>query len=137
VADLIDIHIGRRIRRRRLILGWTQMYLAELCDIKFQQIQKYECAANRTSAARLWQIAVNLEVPVSYFFEGLGNSVDEEEDLSSPRNMNEIREFLSKKKPESKEVSPEEPEQISRSVFSEDLYRRMTGSMTRATVTTQ
>ncbi|MGH6957622.1 MAG: helix-turn-helix domain-containing protein, partial [Caulobacteraceae bacterium] len=37
----------------------------------FQQIQKYECGANRVSAARLWRIARALEVPVGYFFEGL------------------------------------------------------------------
>jgi transcriptional regulator with XRE-family HTH domain len=39
--------------------------------VRFQQIQKYECAANRMSAARLWQLSEVLEVPVSYFYEGL------------------------------------------------------------------
>ena len=71
MQDLIDIHLGRRLRRRRRILGLTQQQLAGACGVRFQQIQKYECAANRMSAARLWQLAEVLEVPVSYFYEGL------------------------------------------------------------------
>jgi transcriptional regulator with XRE-family HTH domain len=69
--DEIDIHLGRRLRRRRRLLGLTQQELAQACGVRFQQIQKYECAANRMSAARLWQLAEVLEVPVSYFYEGL------------------------------------------------------------------
>ena len=72
MMDVIDIHLGRRLRRRRRILGLTQQQLAGACGVRFQQIQKYECAANRMSAARLWQLAEVLEVPVSYFYEGLG-----------------------------------------------------------------
>jgi transcriptional regulator with XRE-family HTH domain len=71
MMDVIDIHLGRRLRRRRRILGLTQQQLASACGVRFQQIQKYECAANRMSASRLWQIAEVLEVPVSYFYEGL------------------------------------------------------------------
>jgi len=71
MQDLIDIHLGRRLRRRRRILGLTQQQLAGACGVRFQQIQKYECAANRMSAARLWQLSEVLEVPVSYFYEGL------------------------------------------------------------------
>src|SRR5436190_11101166 len=69
--DDIDVHLGRRLRRRRRLLGLTQQELAVACGVRFQQIQKYECAANRMSAARLWQLAEVLEVPVSYFYEGL------------------------------------------------------------------
>ena len=60
--DEIDVHLGRRLRRRRL-LGLTQQQLAGACGVRFQQIQKYECAANRMSAARLWQLAEVLQVP--------------------------------------------------------------------------
>jgi len=77
--DEIDIHLGRRLRRRRRLLGLTQQELAFACGVRFQQIQKYECAANRMSAARLWQLAEVLEVPVSYFYEGLTR--DERETL--------------------------------------------------------
>jgi len=69
--DEIDINLGRRLRRRRRLLGLTQQELAHASGVRFQQIQKYECAANRMSAARLWQLAEVLEVPVSYFYEGL------------------------------------------------------------------
>ena len=76
--DEIDIHLGRRLRRRRRLLGLTQQELAHACGVRFQQIQKYECAANRMSAARLWQLAEVLEVPVSYFYEGLTREQREE-----------------------------------------------------------
>ena len=69
--DEIDIHLGRRLRRRRRQLGLTQPELAHASGVSIQPIQKYECAANRMSASRLWQLAEVLEVPVSYFYEGL------------------------------------------------------------------
>jgi transcriptional regulator with XRE-family HTH domain len=75
--DEIDMHLGRRLRRRRRLLGLTQQELAQACGVRFQQIQKYECAANRMSAARLWQLAEVLEVPVSYFYEGLDRHIRE------------------------------------------------------------
>jgi transcriptional regulator with XRE-family HTH domain len=71
MSDEIDLHLGKRMRRRRRLLGLTQQQLAEACGVRFQQIQKYECGANRVSAARLWLIAGALNVPVDYFFEGL------------------------------------------------------------------
>jgi transcriptional regulator with XRE-family HTH domain len=67
----IDLHLGTRLRRRRRILGLTQQQVAEVVGIRFQQIQKYECGANRISAARLWQLASALDVPISYFYDGL------------------------------------------------------------------
>ena len=67
----IDLHLGKRLRRRRRLLGLTQQQLASVCGVRFQQIQKYECGANRISAARLWQLSEALEVPVGYFYDGL------------------------------------------------------------------
>lgn len=72
MSDTIDEHLGKRLRRRRRLLGLTQHQLANACGVRFQQIQKYECAANRMSAARLWQLAEVLDVPISYFYEGFG-----------------------------------------------------------------
>ena len=69
----IDLHLGKRLRRRRRLLGLTQQQLAGACGVRFQQIQKYECGANRISAARLWQLSEALEVPVGYFYDGLGD----------------------------------------------------------------
>ena len=74
----VDVHVGKRVRHRRWLIGMTQQQLAERVGIKFQQIQKYETGANRISASRLWDIADALEVPVSFFFEGLqGTSAEE------------------------------------------------------------
>lgn len=69
----VDVHVGKRIRHRRWLVGMTQQQLAEAVGIKFQQIQKYETGMNRVSASRLWDIAEALSVPVSFFFEGLGD----------------------------------------------------------------
>ena len=54
MAGHIDLHLGKRLRRRRRLLGLTQQQLASAVGVRFQQIQKYECGANRISAARLW-----------------------------------------------------------------------------------
>ncbi len=71
MANATDLHVGKRLRRRRRLLGLTQQQLAESIGIRFQQIQKYECGANRVTASRLYELAVALNVPVNYFFEGL------------------------------------------------------------------
>lgn len=67
----VDVHVGKRVRHRRWMVGMTQQQLAEKVGIKFQQIQKYETGMNRVSASRLWDIAEALEVPVSFFFDGI------------------------------------------------------------------
>lgn len=79
----VDVHVGKRVRHRRWLVGMTQQQLAEQVGIKFQQIQKYETGANRISASRLWDIAAALEVPVSFFFEGLEETVREDGDRPS------------------------------------------------------
>lgn len=70
----VDVHVGKRIRHRRWMIGMTQQQLAEKVGIKFQQIQKYETGMNRVSASRLWDIALAVDVPVSFFFEGLSEA---------------------------------------------------------------
>lgn len=67
----VDVHVGKRVRHRRWMVGMTQQQLGDTVGIKFQQIQKYETGMNRVSASRLWDIASALDVPVSFFFEGL------------------------------------------------------------------
>ena len=74
MSSEIDVHLGKRLRRRRRLLGLTQQQLAGACGVRFQQIQKYECGANRISAARLWQLSEALEVPVGYFYDGLSDA---------------------------------------------------------------
>ena len=67
----VDVHVGKRIRHRRWMVGMTQQQLADKVGIKFQQIQKYETGMNRVSASRLWDISSTLAVPISFFFEGI------------------------------------------------------------------
>lgn len=67
----VDLHVGMKLRQRRRLLALTQQKLAETVNIRFQQIQKYESGANRVSASRLWSLAVALDVPVAFFFDGL------------------------------------------------------------------
>ena len=67
----IDIHVGWRVRERRSLLRMTQQQLGEKTGISYQQIMKYETGANRIGASRMWDIAAAMEVPVSFFFEGL------------------------------------------------------------------
>ena len=74
----IDTHLGKRLRRRRRLLGLTQQQLAGTVGVRYQQIQKYECGANRISAARLWQLSEALEVPVGYFYDGLSERAAKE-----------------------------------------------------------
>ncbi|TVQ54119.1 MAG: helix-turn-helix domain-containing protein [Rhodobacteraceae bacterium] len=69
----VDVHVGKRLRHRRWMVGMTQQQLAERVGIKFQQIQKYETGMNRISASRLYDVATALEAPVSFFFEGLSD----------------------------------------------------------------
>ena len=74
----VDAHVGQRIRHRRWMLGMTQQQLGQTVGIKFQQIQKYETGMNRVSASRLWDIAQALDVRVSFFFEGLPETEEDE-----------------------------------------------------------
>jgi transcriptional regulator with XRE-family HTH domain len=72
MGSAIDEHLGQRLRRRRLLLGMTQIQLGAAIGVRFQQIQKYEWGTNKMSAARIWELAQALDVPVGYFYEGLG-----------------------------------------------------------------
>jgi len=71
IPDPVDVHVGARIRARRLLIGMNQETLANRLGLTFQQVQKYEGGANRVSASRLSQIADILGVEVDYFFIGL------------------------------------------------------------------
>jgi transcriptional regulator with XRE-family HTH domain len=66
----VDEYVGKRVRQRRWMVGFSQQQLGEAVGIKFQQIQKYETGMNRVSASRLWDIAEALGVSVTFFFDG-------------------------------------------------------------------
>jgi transcriptional regulator with XRE-family HTH domain len=93
----IDIHVGSRVRLRRMMLGMSQEKLGESLGITFQQIQKYEKGTNRIGASRLQHIARVLTMPVSYFFEGAPGMVATlaSDGLSDAPPTNYVVDFLS------------------------------------------
>ncbi|APG88177.1 helix-turn-helix domain-containing protein [Sinorhizobium americanum] len=91
----IDIHVGNRIRLRRLALDWSQTKLGEALDVSFQQVQKYEKGLNRVGASRLQRAAEVLSVPVSYFFEGGPESTNAaEHNGAAVTSSDEMLQFL-------------------------------------------
>ncbi len=68
VPNPVDVHVGGRVRQRRLLLGMTQSDLAEALRLTFQQVQKYERGANRIGASRLFHLSQILDVSIVYFF---------------------------------------------------------------------
>ena len=96
-AVAADRHVGMRIRERRLMLGLSQQQLARLIGVTYQQAHKYERGLNRISAGRLFEIAQVLQVPISWFFEGLdegmpspGLTVGQRRVLELARNFSAI-----------------------------------------------
>ena len=73
--NAIDLHLGKRLRLRRTLLVMRQEQLGAELNITFQQVQKYECGANRISASRLWDMSQILDVPVNYFFDEIAPSM--------------------------------------------------------------
>ena len=71
----IDIHVGKRIKMRRNLLGWSQEKLGDLLGLTFQQIQKYEKGMNRVSASRLWDFSVVMETPINFFYDDMDKKV--------------------------------------------------------------
>ncbi len=70
-----DVHVGGRLCHFRGLAGITQQQLGEKLGIKAEQVQKYETGADRISASLIWDIAAAMEVPVSFFFEGLARAL--------------------------------------------------------------
>jgi transcriptional regulator with XRE-family HTH domain len=67
----VDAHVGGRIKLRRSLLGMSQVKLGQAIGLTFQQVQKYERGTNRVGASKLWQLSQVLDVPISFFFDGL------------------------------------------------------------------
>lgn len=72
-ANPIDVHVGGRVRLRRMLLGMSQEKLGEQLGLTFQQIQKYEKGVNRIGASRLFDMARVLGVPVQFFYDEAPN----------------------------------------------------------------
>ena len=83
--DPIDVHVGAKIRERRLVLGMSQETLGDRLKISFQQLQKYERGANRVSASTLHRLTQILDAPISYFFDGAPSDAMNEPQHDSER----------------------------------------------------
>ncbi|HTJ89773.1 MAG TPA: helix-turn-helix transcriptional regulator [Rhizomicrobium sp.] len=73
-ANPIDVQVGNRVRIRRMLIGMSQERLGDLLGLTFQQVQKYEKGVNRIGAGRLYEVARILNVPVDFFYEGVGDA---------------------------------------------------------------
>ena len=87
MEENFNIHLGKKLRMRRLSLGLTQTKVAQAINVTFQQIQKYEKGTNGVSSNRLMQLSQFLKVPIIYFFEDYKefkdvNSDDTNDDLN-------------------------------------------------------
>jgi len=72
----VDVHVGSRVRLRRMLVGLSQEKLGDSMGLTFQQIQKYEKGVNRIGASRLFKLSQVLDVPVQFFFDGMPASED-------------------------------------------------------------
>jgi transcriptional regulator with XRE-family HTH domain len=80
MAHAVDIHVGRQLKQARTLRRLSQTDVARRLKLSFQQIQKYEIGSNRIAASRLFELSNILDVPTSYFFEGL------DEDTNAPKD---------------------------------------------------
>ena len=89
MEDNFNIHLGSKLKLRRLALGLTQTKVAKAINVTFQQIQKYEKGTNGVSSIRLLQLANYLKVPVNYFFEDFSEySINLERSQEGHMNVN-------------------------------------------------
>jgi len=73
--ELVDIHVGSRVRLRRILMGMSQSKLGNALGITFQQVQKNERGANRIGSSRLYRLSQILDVPVSFFFDDMPEDI--------------------------------------------------------------
>jgi transcriptional regulator with XRE-family HTH domain len=92
--NLIDEHVGSRVRMRRMMLGMSQGKLGEALGVTFQQVQKYERGTNRISASRLHHISHILQVPVPFFFEGTPHVPGQPKGIGVAPSPNYVTDFL-------------------------------------------
>jgi transcriptional regulator with XRE-family HTH domain len=85
----IDVHVGARIRLRRTLLAMSQERLGDALGMTYQQVQKYERGVNRVSASRLFDLSRVLDVPISFFFDDLPDTVGENSAIRRPMTRSE------------------------------------------------
>lgn len=95
----MDIHVGSRVRLRRMLLGMSQEKLGDHLGLTFQQVQKYEKGVNRIGASRLFELSKTLGVPIDYFYEdaplGTPGMAEDQQAYASKSSENDVFDFLS------------------------------------------
>lgn len=81
----VDVHVGKRLRARRVMMGLSQGALAKSVGLTFQQVQKYERGLNRMGASRLFTLSKVLNVPVAYFFTGVEGDAPEDDGFAEDK----------------------------------------------------
>ncbi|MSO14114.1 helix-turn-helix domain-containing protein [Candidatus Aquarickettsia rohweri] len=84
----VDLHVGKRLKQKRIEKGISQDDLAGSVNLTFQQVQKYEKATNRISASKLYDFAKFLGIDVKYFFEGIDDYVTPEVKINYASDVN-------------------------------------------------
>jgi transcriptional regulator with XRE-family HTH domain len=69
--DPIDVHVGARLRRRRMTLKLTPRQLARRLGLTAEAVQRYESGEQPIAAADLWRMAKAMGVRMEYFARGL------------------------------------------------------------------
>ena len=96
MEENFNIHLGKKLRMRRLSLGLTQTKVAQAINVTFQQIQKYEKGTNGVSSSRLIQLSKFLKVPITYFYEDYKDFEDIEKNNLENNNDDLNYSFLTK-----------------------------------------
>jgi transcriptional regulator with XRE-family HTH domain len=97
-SESLDVALGQRIRRLRILRNMSQNDLARHLSMTFQQIQKYEMGRNRISVGSMVMIAQALGTSVALLMHGLESHLDrgvreEEASLSSRDLMQEAQQL--------------------------------------------
>ena len=133
--NAVDMHVGKRVRLRRTLLGLSQEQLGTELNITFQQVQKYERGANRISASRLWDIGQILDVPINYFFDDMTENTMR----SSPRRVSRGSELLDLSDEQIKDpIARRETLELVRTYYSieKPLVRKRISEMVKSIATT-
>ena len=88
MEENFNVHLGKKLRMRRLSLGLTQTKVAQAINVTFQQIQKYEKGTNGVSSNRLMQLSQFLKVPIIYFFEDYKDFKNTDSDEATNEDLN-------------------------------------------------
>ena len=90
----VDLHVGARVRQRRMLVGLSQEQLGRKLGLTFQQVQKYEKGANRISASRLAEIAKVLSIKPDYFFDSMPDALPTDDSEYAGASTSEVETFL-------------------------------------------